>query len=369
MTINNSKLSKTNRYGACDLLRFIFSLLIMAHHIYQIGFENAPFHAALIYVEFFFLVSGFFMIHHFEKGLHSITAEQSAKEALKYSFRKLKSLMYYILPCILLEYMLRVVACLVSTGDLAQVGKILLNLPLEIFMISPLTDTRYLPPIWYVSAMMIVMPLLCFLYLRFRSAFVYVISWSIPVIIFIARGGVWPSADGLDALMRAYCYLSVGCFLYYASMYMKQKLATMATKGLRILLTIIEVMCFASTIIFTANNWEQLYDLIVLLFAIGITIMMSGCSYTIYIQGKFFSYLGKLSLPIYTIHWSVGTFIGLVYSLFKKMSFPFPLSVRIVLYYALTIVASVIFCFIVDRIKYRRCSLKGRSDSHPLMIK
>ena len=337
-----------NRNGTCDLLRFIFSLLIMAHHIYQIGFANAPFHAALICVEFFFMISGFFLAQHYESSHNPFVTETCAKEALKYTFKKYKSLMYYILPCILLEYSLRIVSCVISEGGFSGAGKILLNLPLEATMFAQLTETRYLPPIWYVSAMLAVMPLICFLYLRFRKAFVYIISWSVPVFIFIARGGVWPSTTGLDALMRAYCYISIGCFLYFVAMYFKKK---DIKASLRLLLTGIEALCLILAIALMAKNRENQYNLIVLLFSIEIVIMMSGCSYSINLQGKFFSYLGKISLPIYTVHWSIGTFIWIVYSKLNSAGYHISLSVRVLLYYSLTIITAMLFALIVDKIK------------------
>ncbi|MBE6737971.1 MAG: acyltransferase [Ruminococcaceae bacterium] len=346
---NNKLLSRVNgRYGSCDLLRFVFSLLIMAHHIYQIGFVNAPFHAALIYVEFFFMISGFFMIQHFENLHSSVSIESSAKEAFKYTFRKYKSLMFYVVPCILLEYLLRIVSCLVSSGGISQIGKILTNLPLELLMIAPLTSTRFLPPIWYISAMLIAMPLLCFLYLRFKEVFAYLLSWFVPVLIFVTRGGVFPSADGFDAIMRAYCYLSVGCFLYFVASRLSEVYISAKT---RFLLTIVELFCFGSTIVLTALNRVDKFNIIVVLLGIGVLIMLSGCSYSIKLQGKFLSYLGKISLPVYTIHWSVGTFIWLCKSFLESKGYGLPLSVRIVLYYSITIIASILFSFIVDKVK------------------
>lgn len=337
-----------NRNGTCDLLRFIFSLLIMAHHIYQIGFANAPFHAALICVEFFFMISGFFMISHYEAKANSFNTEYSAKEALRYTFKKYTSLMYYILPCILLEYSLRVVSCIISEGGFSGAKTILLNLPLEASMFAQLTDTRYLPPIWYVSAMIAVMPLICFLYLRFRQAFKYIISWSIPVFIFIARGGVWPSTTGVDALMRSYCYISIGCFLYFVVMRIKR---IDITSHLRLLFTCIELLCLITAIVLMAYNCETQYNLIVLLFVIEIIIMLSGCSYSTKLQGRFFSYLGKISLPIYTIHWSIGTFIWIAYSVCNSAGYHIPLSLRVVLYYSLSILSAMLFTLIVDKIK------------------
>lgn len=59
----------TYRNGMVDIWRFVFCLLIMAHHMYHIGIERIyPFQSAWIYVEFFFILSGYFTGKHFWGG-------------------------------------------------------------------------------------------------------------------------------------------------------------------------------------------------------------------------------------------------------------------------------------------------------------
>ncbi|MBR3971615.1 MAG: acyltransferase [Ruminococcus sp.] len=346
---------KAQRYGSCDLLRFVFSLFIVGNHIYQIGLPGEPFAAARIFVEFFFMVSGFFMIQKYENSSRTVTVEESAKEAFYYTWRKWKSLMYYVLPCIVLEYVLRICSTLMSTGNFAHASHFVLNLPLELSMLAPLTYTRYLVPIWYISAMLITMPLLCFVYLRFRSAFIYIFSWLIPVVYFFLNDGIHPTSHNFDALLRAYCDMSMGCFIYFLARYVSRM---NFSKFMKFALTVVEFFCFAVPIVFVSMKNEEQYNLITLLFVIGITIMMSRVSYSAKINGGFFSYLGKISLPIYTVHWFIGSVVWLIHGILNGMGYPIPMSLRVVMFYSFSIIAAIIFCFIVDKIKNRKLEKK-----------
>ena len=55
-----------NRSGCIDIIRFIGALLIMAHHMYNIGLQYYPFWDCWIYTEFFLLITGYYTAKHFE---------------------------------------------------------------------------------------------------------------------------------------------------------------------------------------------------------------------------------------------------------------------------------------------------------------
>ena len=58
----------SGRNGKIELLRFLAAIFIMNGHLSQIGFENdRPFLGGWFYVEFFFMLTGYFTMMHFEK--------------------------------------------------------------------------------------------------------------------------------------------------------------------------------------------------------------------------------------------------------------------------------------------------------------
>ena len=66
---------RVQRNGMIDIWRFIFALLIMGHHMYHLDIgESYLFQSAWIYVEFFFMLSGYFTAKHFLRPLPAGTA-------------------------------------------------------------------------------------------------------------------------------------------------------------------------------------------------------------------------------------------------------------------------------------------------------
>lgn len=57
------------RNGNVELVRFIGSLIIMASHIENMGFENYPFISGWIFVEFFLFITGYYTAKHFDGGM------------------------------------------------------------------------------------------------------------------------------------------------------------------------------------------------------------------------------------------------------------------------------------------------------------
>lgn len=75
--------------------------------------------------------------------------------------------------------------------------------------------------------------------------------------------------------------------------------------------------------------------------------MLSGVSYTNSIKGEAITYLGRLSMPIYILHWLVGNLIN--YCLAgNTISSP----IKLFLYYGSTIIISIIAMYIVDHWKW-----------------
>ena len=42
------------------------------------------------------------------------------------------------------------------------------------------------------------------------------------------------------------------------------------------------------------------------------TLMISGETYSSYIQGELFKYLGRLSMPMFIFHWGIGSLVNIV---------------------------------------------------------
>lgn len=108
------------------------------------------------------------------------------------------------------------------------------------------------------------------------------------------------------------------------------------------ILSLVEFLCFLFTIIATYKNWDN-YRFVILMFFVSLFIMLPGYSHSSKIEGKFFLYIGKLSVPIFIFHWYIGNLIN---SIVKSDI------VKIILFYGISIILSMIAVYLVDNWKW-----------------
>lgn len=328
-----------SKMGMIEVWRFLFMLLIMAHHMYHLGLKGGYlFRGAWVYVEFFFILTGGFTLRHFEKDrLRGRSAENAARESVVYTLRKFSSFFGYVVIAVFLEYFLQGFALLTS-GQLVKFVLSFQNMPFEVLLLSSsgIINPK-LAPVWYLSAMFLVMPLFCYVIQKYRNIFVSIGCWLFPVL-YYGRVGVNSLRDWPHDMLRAFACMSLGAFAWLLS----RELCKMEWKRWpKLLLTAAEVGGLLLTVFFTGKNWE-LNKVMVLIFVAAAAIMFSGCSYTARVSGKVFDFLGKITLPMFLLHWAVGT---LSKKLFQPMEY------RILFYYLATIALSVVLYLIFQKIR------------------
>lgn len=102
--------------------------------------------------------------------------------------------------------------------------------------------------------------------------------------------------------MRAFCSLSLGVLVYNASVLPSQKSFSKFTKAA---LTALEIGCAAAVLLLSMRNLHVRF-----LIKVIFIVMLSGQSAAAGIHGKFFDYLGGLSLIMYLFHWPVGLILN-----------------------------------------------------------
>lgn len=134
----------------------------MAHHLY-ISFLFAD---AWIYVEFFFILSGYFTMKHYASGEWE-SIEEKVEETITYTLHKFKRVMPYVAVAVLLEYSVDYI--MDGFQGIRALLSMFENMICEfcLFSSSGLVSAN-VAPIWYLSAMFLLFPCLrsCF---RFRK--------------------------------------------------------------------------------------------------------------------------------------------------------------------------------------------------------
>lgn len=308
---------KANKNYFIELLRFVFCIVIFLHHsgfLVPVG-TDFPFSRTGLYaVEFFFILTGALAMRHFD-GRDDI--DMPMKQAMSYTIGKLRRVFPYAALGIVLAYAWYFISSFNEVGfkDLVfgrwNILLELLLLPMTGVM-STSMDYYLNTPLWFLSVLLICLPLVVYLAIKCRDFFTYYLSWLLPLMIHgflinVYGGvGVWGEYTGFvyAGVLRGLSDLMLGCFVYTLS-----KWIASCEKCPVFLVSIVEVLSYIFCIwVFKANLGGYTCEFAVLLLAFAIGISISGRSLTARSTSAF-SHLGALSLPIYCLHWPVYRFL------------------------------------------------------------
>jgi peptidoglycan/LPS O-acetylase OafA/YrhL len=214
----------------------------------------------------------------------------------------------------------------------------------DLLLISGSYTRPLVAPLWYLSAMLIVFPLFA-LFAQMKNRYLRLILCLFIPIMYYGWVGVSGKRDFPHDMLRVFVGMMLGVVIYEFvnsfSRWMERK---------KLPVSVIELAALLFPIVGCYNNWDgkgftsaRLY---LLCFCISLTICLSGVSYSSNISGKCFNYLGKLSMPLYIVHWYVGTLVKGAGEILHLNN-----TVMILGYYFASIIAAMLFMFIMEKCK------------------
>lgn len=316
--------------GYIELLRFIMCVVIVLHHSGFVADSSIrmPFPFGALAADFFFMVTGYFAYAHLlkkENAESSMTEKESMtmRYWMKYTLGKLKRVLPYAALGIVAIYVLEFFW---PTEELPIIDRLmrLQNMPFELTL-TPMLGVIAIDlfnyrnaPLWFLSSMLIALPPLMFLIKKYRDVFSSYLVWFLPALLqawmVVTYGGVcpWTQFSGLIycGVIRAFGDMMMGCAIYIAARALENKLKD-SKAGKKVLLTILEVGMLVF-ILLEFHRGLAAYDQIFVLYIIELMLIitMSGMSYTSKIGGSVFEFLGKLSMPIYCVHWAIYQYVA-----------------------------------------------------------
>lgn len=322
-------MKKNNLY--IELLRFIFCIIICLHHSAYVapGTNLAP--SGGLVADAFFMLTGYFTFRHVEKKFYSKDSTDSTSilrsigYSIKYTLKKILRLYPYILFGSVMIYALEVRNITrVGVGLRTFVPQMFKEFLVEATLLpltglmqgdgSTMTITFRNTPMWFMSAMLLALPIFTFAIINLRKYFKYCLVWILPPILqafmLIKFGGVLPFSQFYchisSGIIRAFSDFLVGGMIYYLAKILAEKYN--ATKTLSTIIELGLLVFFLRNIFAGSNNSLDIMSLYAI--AISLTISLSGISYTNQLKSeKIFSFLGNISLPIYCVHWAVYRWI------------------------------------------------------------
>lgn len=337
-----------NRNNLVELARFLFSLLVVGYHAQMSMYDgvNHIFENGLIAVEFFFILSGYFMARSIEK----INANDNGcliRSYGKFMWGKLKS----VLPThIVANALCIIIIAIFATETLAK--RLLLGLP-SLFLIQNVvvwdaTIESLITPEWYISAMLlcmaIMMPIAIALRKKIKGVFVPLVLAGMLIVVVLAVGFPlkWQFGWNLSQDIRAFGELIVGMLAYHLSTaFLKKEFNTSVNKTLKV----VEIICYLIPIILGIVPIPESLQAMCIAFTVVCTFMALAITFSgkgIVLRNerinKVFGYLGGVSLAIYLFHYPLIDFLGYVYpgcELWAKILIIFPMTMLVAIIYNL----------------------------------
>ncbi len=294
------------RNNSIEFFRFLFIITICLMHFSNSYFQAAPyFEGAYIGTEFFFIVSGFLLMHKFSQDQEEKQTKGSG--AFRYSVSRMKKLYpHYLFSFFVIFIFTEIVN---RSGFFQVISNLCASLwELTFLQISGLKCFGlYNYPAWYVSAMLIAGYFLYCLLEFFHEKFV---RFGIPLFIlavytFFSKNtgnmDVWGGAQILnlsDAVVRAFGAMGIGVLCYEGSRWLQDKINTGFKKYV---FGILEILCYVVVLIMgTLKGHSQNDFYLIAVMALGVLITFTGQTITDRLfSSKVFSYLGSLSYPMF----------------------------------------------------------------------
>lgn len=296
------------RNEVIELLRFLFCIGIWMFHAraFLTGESEALsahfFTNGAFGVQFFFILSGFFMAAAARKERDSTASV--GKRAFVYTLKKYKA----VFPC----HMVAVVFCLFFTfatngTSLKNVLKTLFDGIYSVLLLDMgISNTLVNGYEWYISAMLIAGLVWYALLLKNFETTALVLA---PTAALLGCGYILHQTGELTyisywmghmykGLLNAFSVLPIGILAFMLCEKLRQGAYTRCGKWL---FTAVECGSYALAFWYILSPWDGVYAFLLLPFLMtAVAFTLSGVTYTACpAQVRFFGFLGKMSLPIY----------------------------------------------------------------------
>lgn len=341
-----------NHNGEIGLLKFLFSLLILSYHL---GNNFGKFKYGYIAVEFFFIVSGFYLCKSaFKKN---VSDKDISNSSFSFIVKKIIRFTPYYILLFIFALPVWIFIDHYSLDQFLDSIAILLFIPNNSgnysYSISMIT--------WYINAMLLVEFIIYPLLLKFKDKIIYLIS---PLVIFFLFcflminygfiGGPWQTATFcFKGVVRALMDINIGILIYGILDKLKD---IKLTDFSRFLLTLLEIIGYILIAILSNKNRIVTEIIMLLIITLCLLVTLSEKDYLYEsLNNKFSYYLEKLSLPIYIFQF---IFIDIILFLNKRFSLNLGFTKLFVILILVSIIWGIIILKIFDFFNKNKNSIK-----------
>lgn len=306
--VADSVLQPPQRNYQIDVLKLIFTLFVFFFHTWP--FSNISISSSLgwMSVSFFFVVSGFLMVSSINRK--NPTSENAGQRSISFVFNRFKGLSFHFCLSIVIGMFIFVGSY--DSNHISVFYEHILQLIPQVLGISDSgLNIRFNGPLWYISAMLLVMIPLCYMLIKKKDFTIYVFS---PLAAMLILGFLYQNDPqvvnletwyfiSLESVLRALSGLCFGI----VSWVICEKISNISTgKSTRVVFTIVEALLyviFFYTWLVHDGSDERSFFAISILIPIIVAIVFSKKSYICELfKMRWMKRLSKVSLLIYLYH-------------------------------------------------------------------
>lgn len=314
-------MNKKVKSGKIEFYRFVFCMAVLFFHIGKYmrgepslseGIHPEWFPHGSMGVEYFFLISGYFMARSiYQKVLKDngnvISGEELSKESLNFVLHKYLRILPEHIPAFALTF---AVYCVVKHRTIfGTVETFLANIPsMFLIQMTGINISSALHIEWYISCMLIVMLLL---YPVCRKHYYMVTRVYGPLLAALILGYMCFTTGAMTGVMkwmgvaykslfRAFVDIILGMTCFEAAKYLKQKIEGKPVLWHKVVM-VVEIIFFLASIGFIMMTFDKKYEFHTLAVLMVLVIIAgSGVSYgDEWFNNRFCYFLGNISLPVY----------------------------------------------------------------------
>lgn len=308
-------MAETARVTSIELFRVIAALAIMTYHFFTVYIDmDGIIRFATVFVEFFFILSGFFMMKH-------LTESKEPLSSAAYTLGKASSFYPVYIIVFALQFILFVIMNGLSSasdvlGQLFHFKWEALLLQTAGFIPDPQFGVDYLlGQTWYLSAMLLS---LLIAYPIAKHAKKWYVTLICPLVIITFYSYIMQTEGTVNvgneylgiimsAILRGLAGTCVGSLCYQGYAHIKEH--PIAHKKTAYLLETACYLCFIALFFMPASQTEADTLFFILVFTVMVIFAFSNTTpISVFLNSHFkklFTWLGSMSLYLYLAHWSV----------------------------------------------------------------
>ncbi len=304
------------RNGEIDLIRFIFAIVIMLHHL---GMRTPLFDAAGLHfqvinaggfvVVFYFLASGWLMAKSADATLSRDDFDSSIipKYTSKYLWKRYKHFLTWFIPAFILNMIWDCMNC----GLLEMLKHTFYNIP-NLLMLQQIgfgysevyANGYFVNASWFLSSLMICSLVIYPLILWKRDLFLRIIAPIVIILGLYVRLNKYGVFRGGINFWYPIIVICMGCIAYEASKYIAKN---EEVKKYVYYMRFLELGIYLMVILYVCSSLPLTFEYpLAFLLMVAVTITFSKVTYVTFFDKRFFSFLGRASFPLYMLHEAIG---------------------------------------------------------------